>query len=227
MCGRYVSPEDAAIEREFALMHTPWQFPASFNVAPTQRVPIVRTLEGERRGERLRWGLIPFFARGIAPKYSTINARVETVKTAASYRGPWNRAQRCLVVVSGFYEWQVQPDGKAKIPFYITLNDQQIFAFAGLWNSSTTEAGERVESVTHITVPANSLVGEIHNTKHRMPAILSREDREAWLAGSADEAWNTLKPYANEHMVAWPVSSRVNSPKNNDASLIAPMAITG
>jgi putative SOS response-associated peptidase YedK len=81
--------------------------------------------------------------------------------------------------------------------------------------------------VTHITVPANSLVGEIHNTKHRMPAILSREDRDAWLTGSADEAWNTLKPYPNEHMVAWPVSSRVNSPKNNDAGLIAPVTMTG
>ena len=105
MCGRYVSPDDASIEREFNLVKTEWTFPPSFNVAPTQRVPVVRTIDGERCGSRLRWGLIPFFAKGMAPKYSTINARIETVRTAASYRGPWNRNQRCLVIASGFYEW--------------------------------------------------------------------------------------------------------------------------
>jgi putative SOS response-associated peptidase YedK len=222
MCGRYVSPDDSAIEREFKLVRGEWQFPPSYNVAPTQLVPIVRTVDGERRGTRLRWGLIPFFARGLPTKYSTINARVETVQTSACYRGPWSRGQRCLVVVSGFYEWQVQPDGKGKIPFYITLNDQDVAAFAGLWDSSRADSGEIIESVTHITVPANRLVGEIHNTKQRMPAILAREDREAWLAGTSEEAWAALKPYPDEHTVAWPVSARVNTPKNNDATLIEP-----
>jgi putative SOS response-associated peptidase YedK len=222
MCGRYVSPDDSAIEREFNLVRTEWQFPQSYNVAPTHLVPIVRTVDGERTGTRLRWGLIPFFARGVPTKYSTINARVETVPTSACYRGPWSRGQRCLVVVSGFYEWQVQDDGKTKIPFYITLNDQDVAAFAGLWDSSRSDSGETIESVTHITVPANQLVGDIHNTKHRMPAILSREDREAWLTGTPAEAWAALKPYPDEHTVAWPVSMRVNTPKNNDATLIEP-----
>jgi putative SOS response-associated peptidase YedK len=223
MCGRYVSPDEASIEREFNLVRTEWQFPPSFNVAPTQSVPIVRTIDGVRHGALLRWGLIPFFARGVPTKYSTINARIETVQTAASYRGPWKRAQRCLVVVRGFYEWQVQADGKTKIPFYITMNDQDVAAFAGLWDSSKTDAGDYIESCTHITVPANRLVGEIHNTKHRMPAILAKEDREAWLTGTPDEAWATLKPYPDDHMVAWPVSTRVNSPKNNEAKLIEPV----
>ena len=222
MCGRYVSPDEASIEREFNLVHAEWEFPASYNVAPTQLVPTVRSIEGRRQGSLLRWGLIPFFARGVPPKYSTINARIETVQTAASYRGPWKRGQRCLVVVQGFYEWQVQTDGKSKVPFYITLNDQDIAAFAGLWDSSRTDAGAYIESVTHITVPANNLMGEIHNTQHRMPAILSKDDREAWLSGSPDDAWATLKPYPEDHMVAWPVSTRVNTPKHNDAKLIEP-----
>jgi putative SOS response-associated peptidase YedK len=224
MCGRYVSPDESAIEREFNLVHAEWQFPPSFNVAPTQSVPVVRTVEGTRRGALMRWGLIPYFARGVPPKYSTINARVETVQTAASYRGPWKRAQRCLVAAKGFYEWQVQADGKTKVPFFIHANDQEVLSFAGLWDSSRTDAGDYIESCIHITVPANRLVGEIHNTKHRMPAILAKDDRETWLKGTADEAWSTLKPYADEHMVAWPVSTRVNSPKNNDASLIQPVA---
>ena len=220
MCGRYVSPDDASIEREFNLVRTEWRFPASFNVAPTQLVPVVRGSDGERCGTRLRWGLIPFFARGIPTKYSTINARVETLQTAASYRGPWKLGRRCLVVASGFYEWQVQADGKTKLPYFIHTSDQEIFAFAGIWDASRTDTGESIESVAHITVPANHLVGEIHNTKHRMPAILSKAAREAWLSGSPDEAWATLAPYPDELMAAWPVSTRVNSPKNNDAALV-------
>jgi putative SOS response-associated peptidase YedK len=222
VCGRYVSPDEGAIEREFNLVHSEWQFPASFNVAPTQSVPVIRSFEGKHHGSLLRWGLIPFFARGVPPKYSTINARVETVQTAASYRGPWNRRQRCLVIAQGFYEWQVQPDGKSKVPFYITTNDQPIFAFAGLWDSSKTDAGERIESVTHITLPANKLVAEIHNAKHRMPAILEQAHQKTWLTGSPEQAWKTLTPYPDDHMVAWPVSKRVNTPKNNDAALIQP-----
>jgi putative SOS response-associated peptidase YedK len=222
MCGRYVSPEDAAIEREFTLLYTEWRFPPSFNVAPTQEVPIVRLRDGKRQGARLRWGLIPYFANGIAPKYSTINARIETVQTAASYRGPWKRGQRCLVVACGFYEWQTQADGKTRVPYYIHLNDQEIFAFAGLWDSSRNGQGERIESCTHLTLPANRLLAEIHNTQQRMPAILRKEDRDAWLEGTAEEAWAALKPYPDEHMVAWPVSTRVNKPANDDAELITP-----
>ena len=223
MCGRYVSPDESAIEREFTLVRAEWKFPPSFNVAPTQSVPVIRHVDGSRHGALMRWGLIPFFARGVPPKYSTINARVETVQTAASYRGPWKRGQRCLVIARGFFEWQVQADGKTKQPFYIHVNDQDSFAFAGLWDASRTEAGDVIESVTHITVPANRLVGDIHNTKQRMPAILAADDREAWLTGSADEAWATIKTYPDEHTVAWPVATRVNSPRNNDASLIEPV----
>jgi putative SOS response-associated peptidase YedK len=224
MCGRYVSPDEASIEREFNLVHADWKFPSSFNVAPTQEVPVVRMHEGQRQGLRLHWGLIPFFAHGIPPKYSTINARIETVRTSASYRGPWKRSQRCLVVALGFYEWQLHADGKTKVPYYIHLNDQDIFAFAGLWDSSRTAQGEVIESCVHITMPANRAVGEIHNTKHRMPAILAKDAREAWLAGSPDDAWAALQPYPYEHMVAWPVSTRVNKPANNDSKLITPAA---
>jgi putative SOS response-associated peptidase YedK len=101
MCGRYVSPDEASIEREFNLVRSEWQFPASFNVAPTQSVPVIRSIESKPHGSLMRWGLIPFFARGVPPKYSTINARVETVQTAASYKEPWKRGQRCLQIATG------------------------------------------------------------------------------------------------------------------------------
>ena len=120
MCGRYVSPDDVAIEREFKLLPAEFKFPESFNVAPTQRVPVIRQKPQGRVLELLRWGLIPFFAKGEPGKYSTINARIETVETSPSYRGPWKRGQRCLIVTRGFYEWHTNDDGR-KLPYFIHL----------------------------------------------------------------------------------------------------------
>jgi putative SOS response-associated peptidase YedK len=222
MCGRYVSPDDAAIEREFNLVRAEWQFPASYNVAPTHDVPVVRlNKEGERTGSLMHWGLIPYWAKGIPPKFSTINATIEKLTEAASWRGPWTRGQRCIMPATGFYEWQLLADGKSKQPYYITLNDQDIFGFAALWDSSKRDDGARIYSCTIVTTPANALMTEIHNVKHRMPAILAREDRDAWLTAAPDEAFKLLRQYPDTHMVATPVSRRVNAPKNNDAELIS------
>jgi putative SOS response-associated peptidase YedK len=225
MCGRYVSPDEAAIEREFGVLHRQLDIALSWNVAPTQLVPVIRESQGERRLDALRWGLIPFFAKGEPPKFSTINARIETVETSACYRGPWSRGQRCLQIASGFYEWHVDETGR-KAPFFILLNDQDVFGFAVLWDRSFKADGTAVESVVHITMPANDLMRHVHNggaNPNRMPAILRREDREVWLAGTADEARAVLKPYDAGLMVAFEVSTRVNAPKNNDAGLVDPV----
>ena len=225
MCGRYVSPDEASIEREFNLARAEWQFPASFNVAPTQQVPVIRSMRGERQGLRLRWGLIPFFAKGEPTKYSTINARIETVETAASYRGPWKRGQRCLQIASGFYEWHLDSQGR-KAPFYIHLLDQPVFAFAGLWDRSVKADGTAVESCVHVTMPANALMREIHNAgnnPHRMPAILERAAQDIWLNGTIEEARGVLLQYPAGMMVAYKVSARVNTPKSNDPQLIEPV----
>ncbi len=221
MCGRYVSPDESAIEREFSLVRTEWRFPASFNVAPSQNVPVVRSLDGTPQATTMRWGLVPFFAKGVPGKYSTINARIETMDTSPSFRGPWKRGQRCIVPSTGFYEWHINADGN-KQPYYITCADQALFGFAGLWDSSKREDGTVIESFTIITMPANSLMAEIHNApdRQRMPAILLQADRHAWLTGTIDEARAVLKAYSAELMVAWPVSTRVNAPRNNDAKLI-------
>ena len=225
MCGRYVSPDESAIEREFNLVHSEWQFPPCYNVAPTQPVPVVRGINGERQGLRLRWGLIPYFANGETGKYSTINARIETIDSAASYREPWKRGQRCLQVASGFYEWHVDAAGR-KAPYYIHLKNQPIFAFAGLWDKSFKADGTAIESCVHITMPANELMREIHNAgtnPHRMPAILRRDDYAVWLSGSLDDARGVLKQYDDSQMVAYEVSTMVNTPKNDSAALLEPV----
>jgi len=222
MCGRYVSPATAEAERYFAIHLVRWQFERSYNVAPTQPVPVLRLAEGEREGSMMRWGLVPFFARGVPPKYSTINATIEKLTDGACWRGPWSRAQRCILPASGFYEWHVNEDG-SKTPFYITCADQPVFGFAGLWDRSFAEDGKAIESCALVTMPANELLAEIHNAKQRMPAILQQADIEAYLAGSAQDARGALKPYPPDLMAAWKVSKRVNKPADNDPQLLLPI----
>lgn len=221
MCGRYITAEAAALERAFRLDRTSWSFQVSYNVAPTQQVPVVRAAEGIE-GLTMRWGLIPFFAKGEPPKYSTINATVEKLDTAATWRGPWNRRQRCLVLAAGFYEWHLNGVGQ-KHPFFIHLADQDVFAFAGIWDRSYKPDGAAIMSCAIVTMPANGLMRFVHNTganPFRMPAILSASDHDAWLNGTADQARTVLKQYPEDVMVAHQVSTRVNSPKKNDDKLI-------
>ena len=222
MCGRYVTPEEAEAERIFRVHRIEWEYLRSYNMAPSQPVPVVRMRGGEREGIRLRWGLVPYFARGVPPRYSTINAAIEKLTVNPSWRGPWARGQRCILPATGFYEWHVNED-RSKTPFYITCADQPVFGLAGLWDASRADDGSVIESCTIITMPPNSLLAEIHNAKQRMPAILQSQDIDAWLSGAIDQARAALKPYPSDSMVAWPVSSRVNTPKNDDAQLIEPL----
>jgi putative SOS response-associated peptidase YedK len=213
------------MERAFSVVKPWWRFEASFNVAPTQSVPVVRLAEGVREGVMMRWGLIPYFAKGVPPKFSTINARVETVETAPSYRGPWDRGQRCIQVAAGFYEWHLSADGR-KRPYFIQVSDQEVFGFAGLWDRSYSADGKLIESCVHITMPANPMMQDIHNTgknPHRMPAILRKEHQEAWLGGTLDEARAALQQYPADSMYAYAVSLKVNSPKNNSPDLLEPV----
>ncbi|MBX5460122.1 MAG: SOS response-associated peptidase [Steroidobacteraceae bacterium] len=224
MCGRYIIREQEAADRYWRV-HGPPKWIQSFNVAPTATVPIVRRARpgGPAPNEAVlvRWGLVPYWAAGVAPKFPTFNARVEGLATTASFRGPWARGQRCILPAAGFYEWQQQ--GSRKQPFFVKLADREIFGFAGLWDRSRTAQG-MLESCTLITLPANRLLAEIHNTGQRMPAILREEDHEAWLSGTLDDARAALVPYPEDLMVAWPVSPRVSSAKYDDPDLIRPLA---
>lgn len=209
MCGRYVLPGEADIEREFQIVGSRVGDPLRplHTVAPTQEVAVVRGVNGRRELTRMRWGLIPQFARGEAGGYATFNARIETLRTSPAYRTAWRRGQRCLVPAAGFYEWQVVPGGKQ--PWYIGCADQSLLAFAGIWDESTPPGGTAALSVTVITLPASPLMAEIHNTKHREPAILRAEQHDTWLFGTPDEAFACLAPYPDELRSAWPVERDV------------------
>ena len=112
-------------------------------------------------------------------------------------------------------------DGR-KQPFYIKPANEETFAFAALWDKSITPGGEAIVSCAVITMPANELLRDIHNSKFRMPAILKHEHIETWLSGTAEEARAVLLPYPSDEMIAWPVSTRVNTPKNDGPDLIQP-----
>jgi putative SOS response-associated peptidase YedK len=225
MCGRYIIRMQQKYLKEWETYGPPTWLTDSYNVAPTQQVPVVRMRDGEREGATVRWGLVPCFTGGEAPTYSTINARIETFESAASYRLPWRRGRRCIQLASGFYEWHADEYGR-QAPYLITVADQQLFGFAALWDRSVKEDGTVIESCVHITMPANELMADIHNAgnnPHRMPAILRAEDREAWLNGTPEEARAALTQYPADLMDAYKVSTRVNSVQNNSPDLIEPV----
>ncbi len=239
MCGRYVSPNEAALNREYLVdarnsgqrLQRLFEDGRSYNVAPTQGVPVVRVIRkntgrdsgGARECVEMRWGLVPFWSKGIPPKFSSINATIEKLENGPTWRGPWKRGQRCIVPAVGFYEWHVNPDG-SKTPYFIEPADKNsTFAFAGLWDESKADNVDAIVSCTIITMPPNELMAEIHNAKKRMPAILDKDDLETWLTGTPEQAKTVLKQYPQEMMHAYIVSSRVNSPRNNDPKLIQPL----
>jgi putative SOS response-associated peptidase YedK len=236
MCGRYVSPEVAAMEREYHLGRNGSgklfgdldSYSPSFNLAPSQAVPVIRVVrdvEGRREATLMRWGLVPHWSKGEIPKYHTFNCDIAKLETAATWRGPWRRGQRCVMPAVGYYEWHVLADG-SKLPYFIRpVTDDTTFAIAALWDESSNAAGESLFSAALITMPANELLAKIHNTKMRMPAILLPDDIEAWLSGSPAEAKAVLKQFPSQEMVAWPVSRMVNSARNQGPELIVPTDI--
>jgi putative SOS response-associated peptidase YedK len=184
---------------------------ARYNIAPTQEIAAVRW-HPERQGRELawlRWGLVPSWADDPAIGNQLINARAETVATKPAFREAF-RTRRCLVPADGFYEWKRQ--NRAKQPYYIRLRDDRPFAFAGLYER-WHRGGSAIESCTIITTDSNDLVGTIHN---RMPVILDRQQFAAWLDSAIDDPrilTPLLAPYPAARMIAYPVSTIVNSPR--------------
>jgi putative SOS response-associated peptidase YedK len=221
MCGRYtITADPTQLAERFNAAHPAELIQPRFNVAPTQSLPVLLN-EGERQIQLLRWGLIPRWAKEPSNDYSMINARAETLEEKNTYRDAF-RKRRCLVLADSFYEWQKTPDVKTKVPMRIMLKSGQPFAFAGLWETwKDHETGELIRSFTIITTTPNDLVEPIHN---RMPAILLPELENEWINNDAGpDVWrDLLKPYPADLMTAYPVSKRVNSPANDDPSVLQP-----
>jgi putative SOS response-associated peptidase YedK len=226
MCGRAkLSTDFSEIKVAFRVPPenpTPNSNAPSWNVAPTDNLPIVRYNEktGSRTLDMMRWGLVPYWAKDIKIGFSTINAMAETVDTKPVFREAFKR-RRCIVPVDNFYEWKrVGP--KKKRPYAIGLDGGGLMALAGLWENWKSPADEWVRSFTIVTTTPNELCAEVHN---RMPVILPPETWSAWLGekpAEPDELKSLLVPYTRP-ITMWPVSARVGNVKNNDPSLIEPV----
>ena len=219
MCGRYVSPDEAALERAWNIIRAPSPFRSVYNAAPTMVLPVVRLQEGRHEVCAMQWGLIPVWWSKAEPPRSTINARVEDAATKPMWRTAVKRT-RCLVPSLGWYEWKEQGAGRGKQPFFIHLPQMAMFHFAGLWSSWTPKGGEPILSFAILTRDAAGDIASIHN---RMPVVLSPDEYGAWLDPAAENgaaATVVATEAAMTEFEAYPVSTYVNAPRNQGEECI-------
>lgn len=224
MCGRYRLTRADKLAEKFDIDPIEELSPR-YNLAPTQMVAVVRQdpEQPERFGSRMKWGLIPFWAKDASIGYKMINARAETVASKPAFRDALKK-RRCLIPADGFYEWK--KNGKTKTPFCFTMADDDIFAFAGIWDSWRNPEGKVIETCSIVTTTPNSLCADVHD---RMPVILSGDAYDIWLDPGfqkTDAVCNVLKPLDANLMRRYEVSSRVNLVKNDDPACAEPVVRT-
>lgn len=218
MCGRFVSDLPPGIFSELFAVSAPADLPRSFNIAPSNNILAVRTLETGRELALLRWGFIPSWAKDSTAVKAVINARSETLQEKPFFRQAI-RKRRCIIPANGFFEWQREENSKQ--PYYIRMKSDEIMGLAGIWECWTSPDGERLETCAILTVSANSLIRTIHD---RMPVIIRPDDYHLWLdRNTVDPA--IVKPLCiacpAELLEMYPVSALVNNPRNNSPACIA------
>ncbi len=220
MCGRYALYTDPkTLLMIFEFSQVPRDLVPRFNIAPSQDVPAVRAgAEGGRELRMLRWGLVPSWSKGPEGGYKMINARAETAAERPAFRAALAR-RRCLLPADGFYEWRTE--GKVRTPHFIHFADGRPMALAGLWEHWQRD-GEAIDSCTILTTAANDLVAPIHD---RMPVIVDPSDFARWLDPEVTDPLaveDVMRPFPPDRMEAYPVSRRVNNPRNDDRGCVEP-----
>ena len=214
MCGRFALYTDPiALAKKFQTENIPEWLP-SYNIAPSQIIPVIRNERGHRLFAMARWGLVPSWAKDLKISYSTINARAETLAEKPAFRSAF-KYRRCLIPADGFFEWQELASSKNKQPWYISLKDQTPMALAGLWEHWQGSDGSEIESCTIIVTSGNEIMQPIHD---RMPVILPQEQWTTWLDSHNTDKLapqTLLTQFPAALMTTWPVNSVVNSPRHN------------
>jgi len=220
MCGRKTLTKDTqAIIEE--LLIDEWdqkdEYSPSYNIAPTQNSPIL-IYNNKRKIEQMRWGLIPSWAKDKAIGAKMINARGETLLKKPSFKN-LVISNRCIVITDGYFEWH--NIGTVKTPYYFHDPKKNILPMAGLWDEWKSANGELMKTYTVITTTPKPEYAHIHN---RMPVILPHSEIDAWINTrdhSPKDALGHVLPYQYE-LEVYPVSTFVNSPKNNSAKCTTP-----
>lgn len=224
MCGRYRLSRRKQILEEYFDASGGEDWIPRYNIAPTQPVPVIRQHPKEPRRviSLMRWGLIPSWSKDMSGSAGMINARCETAATKPAFRDPM-KFRRCLIPADGFYEWVRK--GTAKQPFCFEINDGELFAFAGLWDSWRDPNGQWIKSCSILTTVPNAVTSQVHD---RMPVILRRDDYDLWLdpgMANVEAVSHLLKPFDARLMRAFPVSSRVNQVQNDDEDCSKPVTL--
>ncbi len=221
MCGRYTlrTRLNQLLDLYAAGSQIEWE--PRFNIAPTQQVVAVRATPDADARELvlLRWGLVPFWADDPKIGNRMINARAETLAEKPSFKNALKR-RRCLILADGVYEWR--KEGTSKQPYFIHMKDDRPFALAGLWER-WKKSDPPLETCTIVTTSANSLLSDLHD---RMPVILTDADAAVWLDPEIEQPeplLSLLDPYPDDEMEAYPISTLVNSPKNETSKCIEPL----
>lgn len=218
MCGRFtLATNEQELRTQFDLSTSVPVHP-TYNAAPGMFLPIILR-KSPNRAVLARWGLIPHWAKDPRIAYKLINARSEGIQHKPAFRHAFTH-QRCLVPTTGFYEWKHM--GKEKIPYFIYLKNQKIFAFAGLYEEWKDAEGKPLLTFTIITTTPNTVVASIHD---RMPVILEEEAADTWLDPSVTDVnvlLGLLHPYSARSMSTHTVSPLVNNPEHDAKELIAP-----
>jgi putative SOS response-associated peptidase YedK len=205
------------------LIGLPHPGPDNHNAAPTETIKVLRLSdEGEPELVPMRWWLTPYWSKGPSTKYSMFNAKSETASTSPAFREPY-RKRRCVVPVSGFYEWtrQKTAQGPKKLPYYIRAHDQEGLLLAGLWDRwRNPETDERLESFTILTVPAAPGMAFVHD---RQPLILSMADARLWMDPAVEDYEAVIGSDLPVAVDAVPVSTYVNNARNKDARCTEPI----
>jgi putative SOS response-associated peptidase YedK len=219
MCGRIVRSSPAEVlAREFGV-----EPPADvdlrprWNLCPGEDLVIVVQKGEERRMGTVRWGFVPWFARSPTEGTRSINARAESVATRPAFRDAFRR-HRCLVAADGFYEWR-RAEGRRQ-PYFVRLRSGRPMALAGLWERWRPAEGPPLTTGLVITCPSAGRLARIHD---RMPVILQPDAAARWLDPACDHPEAVLVAYPDEALDIHPVSSRVNSPRNDAPDLIRPV----
>ncbi|GIU88689.1 MAG: DUF159 family protein [Acidimicrobiia bacterium] len=227
MCGRYVavsSPQVLAERFRVEEVRIGEREP-DYNVTPRAEVPVVAVSRGHRTLDVVRWGLVPSWAKDPSIGDRLINARAEGIATKPAYRRAFAR-RRCIVPADGFYEWARVPGAKRKQPYFIRRRDGEPLAFAGLWevwhDPALGDDAPRIRSCVIVTTGANEKLAPVHD---RMPVVLPEDAWDRWLDPEfhdVDALRALLVPAPPDDFELWPVSTRVNSPRNNGPDLLAP-----
>lgn len=220
MCGRYTLNKTAEdVAKRFNIAKNPDGVRPNYNVAPSQLMPVITEGDdGKRTVELMKWGIPRTLGKDLVKEL--INTRADK-----AFGGFWKKTvlnHRCLVPATGFYEWKTSASGK--IPFFIHPKNIELYAFAGIWSTWVNDVGQEIKVYSIMTTEPNKEMKALHT---RMPVILHPKDEEQWVKPSNDKPetlGELLLPLEDDSLEIYEVSRAVNSPSNNDKSLLQPIA---